>query len=41
MVKWWVLKEDMEYHASEQNRRFSDEAPHSGSEDEVRKEAEE
>jgi len=41
MVKWWAVKEDMIYHASEQNRRFSDEAPHLASEDEVRKGAEE
>jgi len=41
MVKWWGVKEDMIFHASEQNRRFSDEAPHSGSEEQVKKDGEE
>jgi len=35
MVKWWALRQDMEYHANQQNLRFSQDAPHSRSEDKV------
>ena len=41
VVKWWAMKEDAVFHAGEQNGRFNDEVPHSVSEDEVSKGAEE
>jgi len=37
MVKWWAVKEDAQYHATEQNRRFANPAPHSASEQQVSK----
>ncbi len=41
VVKWWAMKEDAVFHAGEQNGRFNDEVPHSVSEDEVSRGAEE